>query len=195
MLFAPKTEIQKMLQAYPNLEGAKALSILLFHSGQEIDCIKLNFMANPPDFSQIQRMIQDILGEQSLPSAKTNLPNPFNCLSPIMLCDRKTIRDVYKRLNQLIAIKASILCAPLPYPAKLQSTEEEICALKKYLGEVLRPGGKIRCLQPEEKRASQRISVAIRRFLQKAEKEYPLAVRIIRQNLSMGNSFRLEEME
>jgi hypothetical protein len=152
---------------------------------------------SPPDFGLIERIIDDLaINYAKHPSSPNkSMPNPFVQLGHIMLCDRKTIREVYARLNKLIAMKAEILNAEKQDAVKLDDIDQEISALKKYLGEVLRPGGAIRSVHPEEKRASQRVSVAISRLLKKAEKDHPEAVAIIRQNLRMGKSFRFNELE
>jgi len=184
--------IHQMLNANPHCEGAKALSVLIENSGSPIDCIKLNYLTDPPDFSFFERYIKEVIEESSVHIEIPAILNPFIRLGTVLLCDRKTIKDVYKRLNQLIAIKATLLSNPNP---KLEEIETEISALKKYLSEVMRPGGAIKSYHPEQKRASQRISVAISRFLKKAEQEHPTAVAIIRQNLSMGSTFLLKQIE
>ncbi len=196
-MFLLSKTISKLLSEYSSTEGAKALAVLIEHSGHEIDCIQLNHLMSPPDFCLIERIIKDVVDDDAKHTSSPNLqmPNPFKNLGHIMLCDRKTIRDVYARLNKLIAMKAEILNTEKPDAAKLDIIDQEISALKKYLGEVLRPGGAIRSIHPEEKRASQRVSVAISRLLKKAEKEHPEAVAIIRQNLRMGKSFRFNEVD
>ncbi|MDZ4121519.1 MAG: hypothetical protein U1C33_03810 [Candidatus Cloacimonadaceae bacterium] len=188
-------KIKEMLKANPHAEGSKALALLVQYQGKKIDCIMLNFLTHPPDFSKIKRYYKELRDESETPVRLPEMPDPFSCLGAITLCDHKTIREVYARLNKLIAIKATIICSTSPDSPHLQEVNTEINALKKYLSEVLRPGGAIKNYHPEQKKACQRISTAISRLLKKAQATHPEAVAIIRKNLKMGVFFRLDNFD
>ncbi|PKN79669.1 MAG: hypothetical protein CVU48_04520 [Candidatus Cloacimonetes bacterium HGW-Cloacimonetes-1] len=176
-------KLNELINAYPDSEGAKALRVLTRQPNTDIHCINLTHFIDPPDYSSLNELLSCELSPEI---------NPFEAISQIPMTDHQAIREIYSRLNHLLRQKAEIL--GFDPNATTDALDTEITALKRYVSQCLRPGGKIRNCNDEERRASQRISVAIKRLLQKAEADHPEAVAIVRNNLKMGLYFRYEEL-
>ena len=181
----PTTRVLDLISANRDKDGAKAIALLLRNPNTPLHCISLTHLISPPDF----------LGKIS---CDESLPEPGDCLRKIPYSDQKTISDIYKRLNYLIGAKSVLLnlhpLADNPIATKqLSDIDSEFCALKRYLGQCLRPGGYIRNFPDDERKASQRISVAIKRLLQRNAEQYPEAVAYLTKHLKMGLYFQYLE--
>ena len=174
--------VQDLISAYPDSGGARALQVLLRHPNQSIHSINLTHMIDPPDYTSLNSFSTLELAPEI---------NPFEAISKIPMTDHQAVREVYNRMNSLVRQKADI--QSLSDSVNTAAINAEISALKKYLSECQRPGGKIRNCNDDERKAYQRISVAVKRLLEKAENEHPEAVAIVRKNLSMGTYFRYLE--
>ena len=180
----PTSRVLNFISANRTNDGAKALALLMRNPNTPLHCISLTHLISPPDIM--------------ITPCDDALPDPGDCLRKIPLSDHKTIKDIYKRLNHLIDTKSVLitLCQNednILYTKQLSDIDTEMSALKHYLGQCLRPGGYIRNFPDEERKASQRISLAIKRLLNRNAEQYPEAVAYLTKHLKMGLYFQYLE--
>jgi len=171
-----KRDILALLSEYPTFEGAKTIAYLLNHPGQSIPAILL----------EPALLVGFTPGE---------IARSYPHLAPIKMTDPTTLRAVDKRLNQLIAQKAgtpSLQNSGTPTPQ--HALDSEIEALVKYRRETTLPGGTIKCFHQDDHKAYFRLTAAISRLLNRAEKDgHYEAVAYIKYHLRRGLRLRWEE--
>ncbi|MDZ4121346.1 MAG: hypothetical protein U1C33_02930 [Candidatus Cloacimonadaceae bacterium] len=181
-----------LLKAWPELEGARAISLLMQMPDSPVHCIQLCQMLSCPDASLLQSLADeaaDHIDEEDSPSPTPRIDIRAHIHlvydQGIPLTDIKTVRDIYRRLNRLISQKAHCQSENVDHSA----IDTEICALKRYLSQCLRPGGIIRNSLPEQKKAYDTLAKSIRLVLNKARATDPEAYHYLKTHLKMGNHF------
>lgn len=162
--------IQELTESYPQLEGAKILSLLIRHP-------------NRPIMSTVMELA--LSTELNVDEAENQVYHP----AAIAMTDQRTLREVDLRLLRLQELKAMYL-ADLDKeisPDHSNPYDTEIKQLMKYRKECTRPNGTPKSFQDEYRRAYRRQYAAIRRLLAKAEADgHDEAVAIVKRSLRLG---------
>jgi len=162
--------INTLAQAYPALEGTRILRVMQGSTNCPVRSTALEIALHTGlDVEQAEKTIYH-------PPA-------------IPMVDSKTLFEIDRRMIALIDAKAHYLTeiggASSPY-------DEEIAALTKYRKECTKPNGSPKSFPDEDRRAYRRQAAAIRRLLEKAEKDgHHEAVAIVKQSLKLGRTLLL----
>lgn len=157
--------IQDIIGQYPDWEGCQVLEI----------------MRQAPNQAIAASVVQNALSQHLTLSEAQHRQYHESC---IPLTDSRTLRDVNKRIKQLIAMKAHALADnPASDTSKM---DVEISQLKKYHKECRRPGG-IKNTNDNDRMAYRRFYAALNRLLKKAEADgHHEAAALIKQQLRLG---------
>ncbi len=162
--------INTLAQAYPTLEGSRILKVMNESPNRPVRSTALEIALHTGlDVEQAEKTIYH-------PSA-------------IPMVDSKTLLDIDRRMIALIDAKAHYLTE---IGGTSSPFDVEIAALTKYRKECTKPNGSPKSFPDEDRRAYRRQAAAIRRLLEKAEKDgHYEAVAIVKQNLRLGRTLLL----
>ncbi len=179
----------ELLNSYPDWEGAKILNCLL----------------RAPN-TDVYATVLELALENQVPLSEAQ--NLRYHLAPIRMTDEATLQAVDKRINQLILAEATSQSLDADTSSRSLDVEassrrlkpideastQEISALIAYRKECTLPTGRIKCFNDDDTKAYWRQRNAIRRLLQKAEKDgHTEAVAYLKAHLKMGKIFRWEK--
>lgn len=163
-------ELHSYLAKNNNMTGVKVLSILIREPGTPMDVIELTLRL-----------------EYTTPNIEPLVALLGSAFPDVPASDHKAICQYRQRIKQLIEQKARRItedenadCADLDW---------EIDWLTKELRTVTRPGGGIKKLNPDKKKALDRYRIAVKRLLEKAKVENPPVYELIRKSLVCGKAF------
>jgi len=151
--------VRTLLNNYPNYKGSKVIDLLYAYPDTPLSASDMELAVNlqiPPEFV---------------------FRNRYH-FAPILMTDAKTLRNIDKRLNHLIELKAF---------NATDEYDEEIQALIRYRQETTLPTGKIKCFNDDDSSAYNRLRKNIDTLLKQAEKDgYSEAVAIVKRCLRRG---------
>jgi hypothetical protein len=150
------------------LTGSKAIACLRSQPGNPVFCKALSLALDQADTLYSPEQLQ-ILTQAEL---------------PLPMTDARTLQEVRREMVRAIRIKAHLLSENL----STASIDQHITALETYIRQTTTPYG-IKSFVTDEKTAYDRIYIAIRRCLAKAEKHCPPAASEIKSHLSTGRYF------
>jgi hypothetical protein len=168
-------ELERYLFLRRRHGGARAILVLLKHRGRRLSAGLLG-----------RAMSRRSLPE-TLPADRAALARNHVRLveEPIPYCDRRTLREVSRRLNRLRALQGE----GMDDPAQQEGIRSETSQLERYLKECLTPQGTIRCFPSTPRRDYKRLRQSIKRFLLCCRREMPHLEGVILAHLKTGKTF------
>jgi hypothetical protein len=166
---APVTEF---LAQNSDLQGCKALALLMRKPGEPVWCKDLIMAINPVESPYTPEQVAHLTQSREV----------------IPMTDKATLKQVRKELMKLYQLKAELQTADQP----TTRLDHDIAACEKYIKDTTTPYG-IKSFITDDKAAYDSLSAALRRLVRKAEKECPEAACEIQKHLQTGRycSWRL----